>query len=323
MNVTLIGPVTILSYSDTKITLRITLDANDPRTTINFVVTSHGYGGKAFSHGPSGMRAAIFDPRRMTFETFPTYAEALEAQLSVEKNFRLMGTFYELPAFSSDGRICYRDESWQLQYFNGQSWQHWAGDEIDGIQGEEVEDIPFFDRAGNVAVNLQRKTWEYIKGAGWRSTAWERGQVTNEELNNPPAPAPPPGCKFSNPESVARDGLGTYWLTYQRQLYRAIPGLCVPQFSPQERQPFADSRTVRRVYLDPAGNAFLEVYFNTVPVFGEDVILDARRPLPQSTLRATADAEGSVKLQFGAMGPGKGPIYLEGQWRRMERAHRE
>jgi hypothetical protein len=99
--------------------------------------------------------------------------------------------------------------------------------------------------------------------------------------------------------------LGTYWLTYRGQLYRAIPGLCLPQTSREEHQPFIDGRTVKAAMVDPQGNAFLETYFHTNPVVGEYVIIDARPPLPQTNLRASVGTAGAAKLHFDTTGKGK------------------
>lgn len=301
---TLDGPLTILSHSDTKITLRMTIAASDPGGTINFRVTSHGYNEAGFYFGPKGMSAAIFNPQRGSFETFPTYAEALQAQLPLRKDFHLKADYFPMPTFTADGRICFQDELLQVRYFDGQTWQQWAPPAIVGSQRIGVVCTPFFDRAGNLAVNIDQKTWEYTKAGGWRTTTFERCGGTDEE-RPAPAAATTLACGFSAPGSVTRDPLGTYWLTYQRQLYRAIPGLCVAQFSPQEHQPFIDSRTVKRAYIDPEGNTFLETWFNTTPRVGEYVILSARRPPPPPKLRAAVDAEGTVHLQFAAPAGGK------------------
>jgi hypothetical protein len=110
----------------------------------------------------------------------------------------------------------------------------------------------------------------------------------------------PAACEFANPESVARDRLGTYWLTYRGQLYRAFPGLCLPQFSPDEHQPFIDSRTVKAALIDLQGNAVLETYFYFNPLVGEYVIVKARPPLPKTILRATVGPSGAVQLRFEA-----------------------
>jgi len=149
-----------------------------------------------------------------------------------------------------------------------------------------------------VAVNIQGKTWEFSGTAGWRTTSFEPGLGTDRERQVVHSPPEPPGCEFSNPESIVRDRLGTYWMTHDGQLYRAIASLCLPQFSAQEHCPFNDSRTLKNVFIDLRGNAFLESYFYVGGVIGEYVIVDARQPLPQTALGTSVDASGKVTLRF-------------------------
>ncbi len=117
--------------------------------------------------------------------------------------------------------------------------------------------------------------------------------------------------------------MGTYWLTAHGQLYRAIPGLCVAQFPPEQRQPFIDSRTIKTAFIDPQGNVFLETYFRAHPDVGEYVILDSLTPLPQTKVHASVEASGIVKLHFETQTKGKGVVHLEGRRRGMELARGE
>ena len=106
----------------------------------------------------------------------------------------------------------------------------------------------------------------------------------------------PPGCTVEHPESVVTDRLGTYWLTAQGQLYRAIPGQCSPQFAADEHQPFIDSRKLQQAMIDPKGNAFLATEF--APHQIEYVLLKARPPLPETVLQVSADTSGTITLHF-------------------------
>jgi streptogramin lyase len=247
----------------------------------------------------------ILNPQRGNVEIYPDYSDALQAQLPHRENFHIQGYHFTVSTITPDGRIGYRDQCAQAHYFDGQAWQMWRAQQISST-GRTVFDGPaFFDRAGNFAVNIGGKTWEYTKTEGWRITNFERGFGTDQERTSPHYPPPPPGCEISNPESVAQDRLGTYWLTSRGQLYRAVAGLCVSQFSPGQHQPFIDSRTVRNVLIDPEGNAFLETYFPAYVEIGEYVIVNARPPVPQTKLHATVEATGSVKLQFETQVKGK------------------
>ncbi|MGA3324845.1 MAG: hypothetical protein ABSF45_10255 [Terriglobia bacterium] len=242
--------------------------------------------------------ACILNPWPGNIETYPDVSAALQAQLPIRASFHVQGDRLMVPAFTPDGRIGYRDACSQAHYFNGQTWQTWRPQDIDTARRGSFDGPPFFDRAGNFALNIAGRTWEYIQAEGWRTTTYEKGLGTDQERQAPQSPPPPPGCEISNPESVVQDRLGIYWLTSRGQLYRAVPGLCVPQFSPGERQPFGDLRTIRTALIDPQGNAFLETYFHGHPQVGEYVIMKARPPLPQTKLHATVEAAGSVRLQF-------------------------
>ncbi len=251
-----------------------------------------------------GKTVAIFDPRQETFEVYPDYRTALQAQLPHRETFHLDGTLFTVPSFTPDGRICYRDEWCRVCYFDGRKWLRWRRKDIDGSESFVLDGPAFFDRAGHVAVNIERRTWEFTEEKGWHTTDFERGLGTDQErqaLHTLPAPA---GCEITHPESVVRDRFGTYWLTHRGQLYRAIPGLCVPQFSPQEHQPFIDSRKLKEVILDPEGNAFLETYFYFNPPIGEYVILKARPPLPKTTMHAAVGPSGAIELRFSARSQG-------------------
>jgi streptogramin lyase len=252
-----------------------------------------------------GKSVAIFNPEHETFEIYPGYSEALLAQGAGREKFHLDTALFTVPSFTPDGRICYRDEWDRVRYFNGRNWLRWERKQIDAHSSLGLDGPAFFDRAGNVAVNIEGKTWEFTEAEGWHKTNFEHGLGTDVERLSLPAPTPPPGCEISHPESIVRDRMGTYWLTNRGQLYRAIPGLCLPQFSPQEHQPFIDSRTVKEVLSDLQGNVFLETSFLGNPPIREYVVLKARPPLPQTKLHATVEARGMVKLRFATQVKGK------------------
>jgi len=295
----LAGENKVISEWDGKTWIDHALPENfDPMRTWGFGVDSQDR--IWFLPGCQGT-VSLLNPPTGNIETYPDFSLALQAQLPNRASFQIRGDRFRTPSFTSDGRIGYIDGCMQAHYFNGQSWQTWRPNEINVVGQRGSFDSPaFFDRAGNFAINIAGRTWEYAPPAGWRSTAYEQGPETNEERPGqaPHPPPPPPGCPISDPESVVQDRLGTYWLTSRGQLYRAVPGLCVPQFSPGQRQPFSDFRTIKTALIDPQGNVFLETYFRRHSNVGEYVIVNARSPLPQTKLLATVEETGSVKLQF-------------------------
>ena len=253
-------------------------------------------GGTMLLSSPSETAVAIFDPKRGSFVTFSNYPEALQSQLSLQGNLHLNAYFFLVPSFTKDGRICYRDLPFRVRYFDGGRWREWMANEITGPNMRPLDSPPFFDRAGNLAVHLQGKTWEFTEQRGWQSIGQEKDPGVDQETSNPRPVSVPPGCAVEHPESVVQDRLGTYWFTSQGQLYRAIQGRCSPQFQPDEHQPFIDSRKLVRAMIDPKGNAFLSTEF--APHQMEYVFLKARHPLPHTGLRLSTDASGAIALHF-------------------------
>ena len=258
--------------------------------------------------GPCQGPAAVLNSSRGNFDVYPDFPTALQAQLPQHPSLHMEDYPYTAPSFSTDGRIGYADRCGKLHYFNGEEWRNWSRQDING----DSRPVPllhgraFFDQAGNLATNLQGTIWEYTPKDGWRPATSEPGPRTDPDLIMPqPSPLVPRGCEFGSAESIAKDRLGTFWLTHRGQLYRAIPGLCLPQTSSPEHQPFIDGRTVNAALVDPQGNAFLETYLHTTPVVGEYVVIDARPPLPQMNLRASVGTAGAVKLHFDSAGKGK------------------
>lgn len=244
----------------------------------------------------TGNATAIFEPTRKSFLTFPSYAEALQAQLPHQKDFRLQPTLFAVPSFTADGRICFRDNPTRVRYFDGGRWRAWLTNEIGGNNMVPLAGPPFFDRAGNLAVHLQGKTWEFSEQKGWRTIPAEPGLGTDLELRRQRQISMPSGCVVEHPESIVQDRLGIYWLTWHEQLYRAIEGLCAPQFAPHENQPFIDGRKLWEAMIDPEGNAFLTTEF--APNQLEYVIVKARPALPETALRASVGNSGTVTLHF-------------------------
>jgi hypothetical protein len=247
----------------------------------------------------------VFDSLQGSFETYPDFPSALKAQLPRHPKFPAENSLQLVPSFTPDGRIGYSDPCTKLHYFDGLEWQTWNPQDIARGSRPFSNGPAFFDQAGNFAVDIEGTTWEYAAKTGWRVTKFEPGPDPRRTLGPPPTLPPPSGCEFSNPESIAQDRLGTYWMTYRNQLYRALPGLCLPQTSPAEHQPFIDRRTVKVALIDPQGNAFLETYLHSYPGVGEYVIVSARQPLPTTQMQARVDAGGTIKLHFGAPTKGK------------------
>jgi streptogramin lyase len=281
--------------SDTQITCDLTIPPDV--STFRYSVMSQGYNGLPFVNGLVGMGVGIYDPKSQSFKTYVNYDQALEAQLPMQKDFRITANLFKAPSYSGDGRICYRETRTSVRYFDGGRWREWSTRDVSGLDGLEFRHPPFFDRSGNLAVNLHEQTWEFTDLKGWQPVAAERDPAAEpvpELLHSRPAP---PACAAGRPESLVQDRLGTYWFTSHTQLYRAIGGQCVAQFGPNEHQPFVDSRKLQDVLIDPRGNAFLMT--QVADYYGEYAILKAHLPQSRFTLRAVVDDEGRVLLHFG------------------------
>jgi streptogramin lyase len=288
--------------SDTQITCTVSIIPDFDAGSFDYKVTSKGYNAIPFDDGLSGNGVGIFDPKHRSFETFPTYDQALEAQLPLRKDFHLSAKFFKSPSFAPEGRISYRETRTRLRYYDGERWREWSTKDISGPEQLEFEEPPFFDHAGKLAVHLQGKTWEFSNQKGWQTIAPEPSPYANQALNPPRFTPIPPGCAAGHLESLVQDRLGTFWFTSQGQLYRAIAGQCAPQFAPDEHQPFVDSRKLQDVLTDPQGNAFLltQVALN----YSEYVVLKAQPPLPRTVLRAFVGASGGVTLRFATKSKG-------------------
>jgi streptogramin lyase len=288
--------------SDTQATCTLSLLPDLPGGRFGFTVTSHGYNGIPFDDGLSGIGVSIFEPERSSFDTFLTYDRALEAQIPRRNDLRLPSSFFKAPSYASDGRICYRETRSRMRYFDGGHWHEWSAQDIAGLPNLEFLEPPFFDRAGNPAVQLTGQTWEFVNPQGWRTIPAEpnpAAERTSEVLHFNPAP---PGCDAISVESLAQDRLGTLWFTSHGQLYRAIGAQCVRQFAADEHQPFVDGRKLQAVLTDPLGSSFL---LTQVAVYYDEYVeLNAQPPLPKCALLASVEASGNVAVRFTAKSEG-------------------
>jgi hypothetical protein len=297
------GTTCVQTYaSDTQVTCDMTVSAAAPGGRTDVTVTSHGYNGIDFTEGQGEIRTTIFDPKQGTFDAFPTYDQALQAQVPLRKDFHLPKENVLAPSFAPDGRICYHPQRTLVRYFDGERWREWSTGEILGGKKSELQGPVFFDRAGNLAVYLQDHTWEFTNQKGWQITVPESSRGVVQEVHPPPFSPSPYGCEVVPSHSPVADRLGVFWFTSRGQLYRAIGGQCAPQFAPEERQPFIDSRELQKALLDPEGNAFL---LTSIALDEQEyVVVKARPPVPKTKLRASVDGSANVTLHFASKGKG-------------------
>jgi hypothetical protein len=209
-----------------------------------------------------------------------------------------------VPSFSPDGRILFRNSWWKVNYFDGKSWRSWGREEITGEKTFPLDGPPFFDRAGNAAVNISGGTWEFTEEKGWHTKTFEAGFGDNAVVDRSHAVDPPHDCPIQKPDSIVRDNQGASWLTYQNQLYKALLGLCVPQFAKAERQPFADGRRLTEALVDRAGNLFLRTDHPDIAGETDYVILAPRGPLPETRLTVHRESADTFTAQYSATATG-------------------
>jgi len=284
--------------SDTQITCNYSLAPDVGGGSFSEYVWSNGYNGRPFNDGTAGMTIQIFDPKQGAFKAYASYDEALQAQLPFGKDFHLGGPCCMQPHFTADGRICYFLGRDRIRYFNGRQWQEWSTRKIFGPKGFLGNGLPFFDGAGNLALQHMGRTWEFAEARGWQPASTETAPVA-EARRPAPYNLELTACDVKRPDSVAPDRLGTVWFTSQYKLYRVVGDQCAPQFAPDEHQPFLDSRKLQGALIDPLGNAFLMTW--VAPDFGEYVIVKVR-PLPHAEVRASVDRTGDVTLHFSSKG---------------------
>lgn len=255
--------------------------------------------------------AAIFDPGTNRWEQFSSYNGALQAQLGTA-GFRLANDEYMVPSFSSDGRICFRDLWSKVNYFDGKTWRKWGREQIRGDDSFVIDGPPFFDRASLLAVNINAQTWHFSEDGGWQATAYQKGFADRRPMQ-PPAPVPvPAGCPFTAADSILRQSDTVYWMTWHDQLYKAIAGLCLPQFEAAEYHPFMDGRHLLndaawigagKPLTDARGNVFLPTAtMNSSPVY---VQISAKSALPDTRVKIDRVSADSVRLKFSTTAAGR------------------
>lgn len=202
---------------------------------------------------------AIYTPAQDVWSTvYLDYRNAL--RLQAEGRHFLQADEDLDPVSSPGGQMAFFGPCDGLNYFNGQRWQLWQPIQLlQDMPGAGVASQPGFDGAGNLVLNvydheLHPVTWK------WSGSAWQ--QASPQTLPPKPsfwdqAPAPPPGCSTTWPESLVFDAAGRAWWTAGGNLYVGVAGSCRILLPASQIQPFIDGRNIAAVMLDCCGNAFV------------------------------------------------------------------
>jgi hypothetical protein len=280
--------------------------------------------------GYSDRQAAIFDPKTMSWKVFDTYRAALQAQMRKTGKRNILTAYpvfdrvqtrtgvtpYQVPDFRSDGQICYRGGGQRLWYFDGRTWRPWTRQQItkEAVGGWDYFEAPFFDRSGQLSVNIDDKTWKRIKISGsgaavWKSYESEADPRPAARHHDPTAVVSPAGTSFAStaehspvrsPDSKIGDSKGFVWIIWQQHLYKTAPGLQSPQFTPKDNHPFLDGRFFNQVFVDNKGNTF----FSTAYGFSEYVMIAGTAP-PDTGIKITPRAVDAFTFEFSSTATGQ------------------
>ena len=244
-------------------------------------------------------QTAIYDPASNYWQVFESFKKALEAQdgkhdaeLVIVPNMNCC----DLSRFGPEGRICYMGGAFLVNYFDGHQWRSWNEEQIKGRLQGSYGGPPFFNHAGRVSINIGKQTMEYADDGGWRVTDYEPGFAQWSQFVMGANWTTTPDFKLPfQPEHMASDNQGAWWLLHDNTLYKACNGLCVPVFAPGEPQPFADGRSLGCAFVDPKGHAFLRSDNNIDRnTNGQVVTLASPGPPPHTTLAQESVPRESV-----------------------------
>ncbi len=249
-------------------------------------------------------RAILYDLRKPLWQSFKTLELAYEIHMRQHPGFKLEADWLS-PQYSGDGRIAFSHPRERLHYFDGQVWS--STDKLLTVPDGRAEIRPFFNRNGRLAWNYRSNsgmvTREYSKEGGWQDGAYEDNpnDPNGRSEHNPPLPR---GAVSGTPRSQTQDRLGSTWFVMDHQLYRALPGVCVPIFQEGEPNPFVDNRSLDQAFIAPNGEIFLSTARYDR---GEYLQLQFDAPPPDTKARVAAATAGSAEIDVESSIP-------EGAW---------
>ena len=251
----------------------------------------------AYNPDPLLRPCLIFDPANDQFHRFSNFQTALQAQASKLAGSQLGKGETFAAVFSSDGRICYEDRTWNLQYFDGREWRHWHLNEIiNGGLRNSSDREPFFASDGKLSIVLNDSLWQCDELTGWKKTSAPATRPARRAAAVLPAGSP----YVPDADSVVADRRGVFWVVARKRLFRVGYGLHVPCFTPSEPQPFADGRKLLEVLTDNFGNAFLRT---SVQGREEYVLVPVRGQLPDTQSKVIEKSDESVTLELSTDTP--------------------
>ena len=254
--------------------------------------------------GTGDQKVHIFDVKTGEWRNFDDIKAAFLGCRERPPHFPENGYFLFDPQYSTDAsRAAYRQGVVYLHYYDGSSWRRLDRAQISGEKNDNAVGPPWFDATGNLSVNLRPgATWRMDGTGKWSKVAFQShfpkdiwSENPNQKASTPDAPE---GCVTAHPDSIVVDNLGTFWLTWQRALYKAVPGRCVKVFGDVEVNPFVSGRQLREVFVDARGNAFLLTASATMDAF----IVKPKFAPPRTVLAVEPVGADSVTVRLHADG---------------------
>ena len=254
-------------------------------------------------------KTQTFDTKTGQWQTFASTQAAYLALRDDPPHYPAGHMFDIDPQYSADRqRIAYRAGAAYILYYDGSAWQRLERFQITGKNDDNAVGPPWFDPEGKLRVNLRPgMSWRRNEAGQWSEVPFQSHfptDIWSEHSNNAAKPTPPEGCVTSKPDSIVVDNLGTFWLTWQRALYRCVPGRCVKVFGADETNPFVSERQLRSVFVDPRGNAFLLTAaaamnaFILKPNFAPPRTVLAVEPVGPDSVKVRLRAEAGQPVQF-------------------------
>lgn len=260
-------------------------------------------------------QTAIFDARSPggSWQVFRDYQTALLAQLDATPKNPPLPEFQPedvdskaLPWQTPDvrgRRLCYLDAGDAVHYFDGKSWQRWPATLIAGVKLNEANIYApvYFGQGGVLTISINGTVWRYEGKAGWKrheSSEEEQDQrlVALMPMDNEVVPEHELPREGDSRALVVADRDRNGWYIWKRQLYKAVPGLSAPQFSPGANQPFLDERSLNRVFVDKYGTVFCDT--------GEESVILLPSASPDTRAVARAVEVDAFVIECSASSPG-------------------
>ncbi|HUR46331.1 MAG TPA: hypothetical protein VMZ27_10695 [Candidatus Saccharimonadales bacterium] len=255
-------------------------------------------------NGGANAKVVIYDSLSTNWATFESFRAALQEAAGKPENLPSGSERLSAPATTPDGRVAYYSTSEErLFYFQGKSWTNWTLAEVKEHFNDYGPITLFFSSEGRLALN-QRATTRELGTNGWKNVSYSPPAHIYERLKfNPNAAASEAGFHsyygITNRElmSLSSDNDGRLWFTSDGQLYRAMPGLCLPQFAADEWHPFNMFNPVQFAVVDSKGRTFFRAQSGS---YGDFFVIEPSGPTPQAKIVTKQTAPDSFEATFSS-----------------------